>query len=218
MLRHWRKFLIGTALVLVLGVAGGRGAEAHPHVWIDVRTTVVTDEAGRVAAVEQEWLFDPIYSAYVTGGADPASAKGRKALADLMDESMRNLREYDYFMRVRADGARLALADVAGGYTSQMSGDRLIYRFTVPLKQPVDPRGHDLDIAVFDPTYYIEMLHLEGDVVAFKGPNATGCGARIVQPAPDMDAIALAQSLDKDATADDTLGAQFAETVIVTCK
>lgn len=218
MLLHWREFLIGTALILVLGLAGGRGAGAHPHVWIDLRTTVVTDAAGRVTAIEQEWLFDPIYSAYVTGGADPATERGREALADLMDESMRNLREYDYFMRVRADGARLALGDVADGYTPQMSGDRLLYRFTVPLEEPVDPRGRDVDIAVFDPTYYIEMLHLEGDVVAFRGPSSTGCGARIIQPTPDMDAIALAQSLDKDAAADDTLGAQFAETVIVTCK
>ena len=215
MLRHWRGILIGSTLMLLQALAGG--AQAHPHVWIDVRTTVETDEAGRVTAIEQEWLFDPIYSAYVTGGVDPTSAKGRKALTDLMDESMRNLREYDYFMRVRADGRRLALADVHD-YKPQMSGDRLVYRFTVPLTEPVDPRSHDLDIAVFDPTYYIEMLHLEGDVIAFKGPNSGGCAARIVQPTPDLDAVALAQSLDKTATSDDTLGAQFAETVIITCK
>ena len=214
MVRNWRLFLV--ALILGLASAAGR-VSAHPHVWIDVRTTVVTDDQGRVTGVDQEWLFDPIYSAYVTGGMNPASDKGRKALNDLIDESMKNLREYDYFVRVRGDGAKLSLDDVRE-YSAQMQGDRMLYRFTIPLAEPVDPRKHDLDVAVFDPTYYIEMVHLEGDVVAFRGPNPAGCGARILQPNPDMDAIAQAQSMDRDATADDTLGAQFAETVIITCK
>ncbi|SDF78038.1 DUF1007 family protein [Thalassobaculum litoreum] len=216
MLRIWRTFVIGLALTLGVALAA-REAAAHPHVWIDLRTTVVMDDQGRVTAIGQEWLFDPIYSAYVTGGLDPASDKARKALDDLLGESMSNLREYDYFMRVRADGGRLALED-ARDTSAAMRGDRMLYRFTVPLSDPVDPRSRDLDIAVFDPTYYIEMLHLEGDVIAFQGANQTGCGARIIEPAPDMNAIALAQSLDRNAAADDTLGAQFAETVIIACK
>jgi ABC-type uncharacterized transport system substrate-binding protein len=222
MVRTLRTFLIGMSLGLGLGLTLGaaffaREAAAHPHVWIDLRTTVVMDAQGRVSAIEQEWLFDPIYSAYVTGGMDPQSDKARKALNDLLLESMSNLREYDYFMRVRSDGERLTLDD-ARDYSAELRGDRMLYRFTVPLAEPRDPHGHDLDVAVFDPTYYIEMLHLEGDVIAFQSPKQTGCGARIIEPTPDMNAIALAQSLDRDAAADDTLGAQFAETVIITCK
>ena len=216
MVRICHAFLIG--LALTAGVAlSAREAVAHPHVWIDLRTTVEMDDQGRVSAIEQEWLFDPIYTAYVLGGLDPQSDEARKALDDLLAESMSNLREYDYFMRVRADGERLTLDD-ARRYTAEMRGDRMLYRFTVPLGEPRNPRGHDLDVAVFDPTYYIEMLHLEGDVVAFQGGKTSGCSGRIIQPAPDMNAIALAQALDKNATADDTLGAQFAETVIITCK
>lgn len=216
MVRIWRTVVIGLALTLGVALAA-REAAAHPHVWIDLRTTIVMDDQGRVAAIGQDWLFDPIYSAYVTEGLDPASDKGRKALADLLHESMSNLREYDYFMRVRSDGERMALDDVRDASVA-MKGDRMLYRFTVPLAAPQDPKTHDLDVAVFDPTYYIEMLHLEGDVIAFEGPNPTGCGGRIIEPAPDMNAIALAQALDKNATADDTLGAQFAETVIISCK
>ncbi|WP_420563027.1 DUF1007 family protein [Thalassobaculum sp.] len=216
MVRIWRTFLIGLGLTLGLAL-GAREAAAHPHVWIDLRTNVVMDDQGRVSAIAQEWLFDPIYSAYVLGGMDPQSDKARKALDDLLAESMANLREYDYFMRVRADGERLSLDD-ARDASAEMRGDRMLYRFTVPVADPKDPRGHDLDVAVFDPTYYIEMLHLEGDVIAFQGGKTAGCGARIIEPAPDMDAIALAQSLDRDAAADDTLGAQFAETVIITCQ
>lgn len=216
MVRVWQTVLIGLALTLGVALAA-RQATAHPHVWIDLRTTVVMDDQGRVTAIGQEWLFDPIYSAYVTGGLDPESDEAHKAMADLLVESMNNLREYDYFMRVRADGERQTLDD-ARDAAADMRGDRLLYRFTVPLADPVDPHSQDLDIAVFDPTYYIEMLHLQGDVIAFQGANRAGCRARLIEPAPDMNAIALAQSQDRNATADDTLGAQFAETVIITCQ
>ncbi|MDF1794350.1 MAG: DUF1007 family protein [Thalassobaculaceae bacterium] len=213
---HWRRIsLIGLTLLGLLA-AIARPAAAHPHVWIDLRTTIVLDQAGRVSAIGQEWLFDPIYSAYATGGADTTTDQGRQALADLVSDSMKNLREYDYFMRVRADGARLAFADVTE-YAAEMREDRLLFRFTVPLATAADPVAHALDVAVFDPTYYIEMLHLEGDVIAVQGPNPAGCAARVVAPTPDMNAVVAAQALDRNASPDDTLGAQFAETVLITC-
>lgn len=214
---HWRRIaLIG--LTVLTALAGAvTTARAHPHVWIDLRTTVVLDDAGRVTAIGQEWLFDPLYSAYAIGGADPATDQGREVLADLVADSMKNLREYDYFMRVRSDGQRLDF-DAVTDYSAGMRGDRLLYRFILPLAEAIDPVAHALDVAVFDPTYYIEMLHLEGDVVAFEGANPGGCMARVIAPTPDMDAIVLAQSMDRKATPDDTLGAQFAETVIITCE
>jgi len=215
MARFWRA----AAIVLVLCVAlvvGHRTASAHPHVWIDLRTTVVLDAEGRVTAIDQEWLFDPIYSAYAVAGADPESDAGRQALADLVAESMRNLHPYDYFSRVRVDGARQAFERVRE-YAADLREGRLLYRFTLPLAEPVDPAAHDVDVAVFDPTYYIEMLHLEGDVVAFSGANPAGCGARIIAPTPDMETVVFARSLDRGAPPDDTLGAQFAELVVVTC-
>lgn len=216
MTHRWKAAF--TTLILGCLLAGaGRPAVAHPHVWIDLRTTVMLDDAGRVAAIGQEWLFDPMYSAYATAGVDTESDQGREFLSELVDDSMKNLRDYDYFMRVRADGARQAF-DAPTDFTATLREGRLLYRFTVPLARPVDPRALDLDIAVFDPTYYIDMVHLEGDVVAFQGSNPGNCGARIVAPTPDMNAIMAAQSADQNTRPDDTIGAQFAETVIVTCR
>lgn len=213
---RWKTVFMAVFLACLTMVAG-RPVAAHPHVWIDLRTTVMLDDAGRVAAIGQEWLFDPMYTAYATVGIDIASDSGQRMLADLIDDSMKNLRDYDFFMRVRADGARQDFV-APRDFSASLREGRLLYRFTVPLAQPVDPRAQDLDIAVFDPTYYIDMVHLEGDVVAFRGPNPGNCSARILAPTPDMNAIMAAQSADQDSNPDDTLGAQFAETVIVTCK
>lgn len=216
MTRRWRisaKILLTLAALL----AGGRTVAAHPHVWVDLRTSLVLDEEGRLAAVEQEWLFDPIYSAYAVGGVEAETEEGRAALAGLIADSMTNLHDYDYFMRVRADGERVSFA-AATDYSADLREGRLVYRFTVPLAEPADPVARDLDVAVFDPTYYIEMVHLEGDVVTLRGANPAGCGARIVAPTPDMETVVMAQSLDKNAMPDNTLGAQFAELVVIQCR
>lgn len=213
-----RRNLVLVALTVLSVIAALAGsATAHPHVWIDLRTTVILDDGGRVSAIRQEWLFDPIYSAYAAGGVDAETDEGRRALAGLIADSMTGLHDYDYFMRVRSDGERQNFA-AATDYAATLREGRLLYRFTVPLSEPLDPTAHDLDVAVFDPTYYIEMLHLEGDVVAFEGANPNGCGARILAPTPDMETVIMAQSLDKNAQPDNTLGAQFAELVMVQCR
>ena len=44
------------AVLLMLAGSGSFLAEAHPHVWIDLRSTIVLDENGHVIGIEQEWL------------------------------------------------------------------------------------------------------------------------------------------------------------------
>ncbi len=54
-------------------------ARAHPHAWIDLRSTVVLDAAGRVTAIEQQWLFDQFYTVFVTD--ELSGAAGTRASA-----------------------------------------------------------------------------------------------------------------------------------------
>ena len=199
--------------------AGSSPARAHPHAWIDLRSTVVLDAAGRVTAIEQHWLFDPFYTVFATEGLPGAAATRADALTRLARSNLQNLRSYDYFTEVRAGGAKVALGTVSE-VESELREGQLWMRFVVPLAAPVDPTEQALTFAVFDPTYYIEILHLQGDVVAFRGGGgeAAGCSGRIVPPNPTIDAVLLAQAMDRDATPDATLGRVFAEQVEVTCR
>ena len=81
----------------------------------------------------------------------------------------------------------------------------------------VDLAVQNFSYAIFDPTYYIEMFHPEGDTIAFEGNAPADCGTWIEQPNPSADAIALSQSASLDAKPDDTIGRLFAETVHVKC-
>ncbi len=205
------------ALLFMLAGAGGFPAVAHPHAWIDLRSTVVLDAAGRVTAIEQQWLFDPFYTVFATEGLSGAAGTRAEALRALARSNLQNLRSYDYFTEVRTGGTKVALGTVSE-FESELREGRMWIRFVVPLATPVDPTERTLAFAVFDPTYYIEILHLQGDVVAFRGDETGGCFGRIVPPNPTTEAVLLAQAMDRDATPDATLGSVFAERVEVTCR
>lgn len=212
---RWKSALL--ALLLLAFEAVASPAAAHPHAWIDLRSTVILDEEGRVTGIEQEWLFDEFYTAFALEdlGADDNAVNER--LRELASANLTNLQPYDYFTEMRADGSKLGVGTVEEFETALRAG-RLWLRFVLPLENPVDPRTNEVSFAIFDPTYYIEMLHLEDDVIAFRTGASNGCTGRIVPPDPPTEAVMLAAALDRGAKADDTLGALFAERVVIACR
>src|SRR5260221_613571 len=50
-------FALAAALVLLPA-----GADAHPHVWVTVKATVLYDN-GMITGLQQEWTFDEMYTA-----------------------------------------------------------------------------------------------------------------------------------------------------------
>ena len=71
--------------------------------------------------------------------------------------------------------------------------------------------------AIYDPTYYIEMVHAETDQAITLVNAPGGCRAAMKQPNPDPEQIMLAASLDRTQSAGDGLGRFFAEDVSLTC-
>jgi ABC-type uncharacterized transport system substrate-binding protein len=207
----WLKVFAGLAVAL-----GGPGnALAHPHAWIDLRTRVIMNE-GRVTALELDWLFDDFYTAFVADEFVKQDRPPSEFLPEVANTYLNNLAEYGYFTDVRLDGKRLPLGEPTGA-ESGLREKRLWLRFEVPLVEPVDPNSGRLTVAVYDPTYYIEIVYLEGEFVAFSGPGADACFGRVIPPNPSFEAIALASALDRTQSGGDGLGELFAETVVVEC-
>jgi len=191
--------------------------QAHPHAWIDVRSAVVLDDAGRVAAIDQEWVFDEIYSASLMEGV----ADGRKfrpeMLVDYAGEVIENLKPYNYFMTLRVDGKVLSF-DKAMRYQGELRGDHFVLSFSAPLAQPVDPVAQTLEFAVYDPTYFIQMMHLDSDPPRVRGAGAAACRAELHEPDPSPADMARAFAMDFQAEIDNTLGELFAQKVILQCR
>lgn len=191
-------------------------AQSHPHAWIDIATRVVLDDQGRITSIEQEWLFDEIYSAFVI--EDTQGSVSKEALNDLARNNLSNLRAHDYFTEVRQAGEKVALGTVEQ-WASEMREGRLWMSFTVPMRTPVDPRAGHIRYAVFDPSYWVEMAYADGDtarIVSATG-NDNGCSLMHELPVVTGGMLAFALSLDRDEEAPENLGAQFATWVEVLC-
>lgn len=192
-------------------------ARAHPHAWIDLRISVVFDEQDRVTALRQVWRIDPFYSlVLVEEMAEEAEGDTmEEKMTDIGNRMIDNLGPYDYFTEVRHGEQRVRGATVSE-HRLQRNQGRLELHFTLNLETPLDPAAGTLHYAVFDPSYYIEILHDPDAAVTLQGASER-CGLHIVQPRPDPAVVARAAALDAGQTGEPGLGRHFTERAEVRC-
>ncbi|ACL74046.1 protein of unknown function DUF1007 [Thioalkalivibrio sulfidiphilus HL-EbGr7] len=214
-LQPLRRLLTG--LVLFLTVLLSAQAHAHPHAWIDLRVAVVFDETGRITALRQVWRIDPFYSLVLLEemATDARGNTPEEKLADIGNRMIENLTPYQYFTEVSHGGQRLQGFTVRDHGLVNAAG-RLELGFTLVLPEPVNPETGPLSYAVFDPSYYIEILHDPDATVALEGASER-CGLQIRQPRPDPVIVARAAALDANQTGDPDLGRHFTEHGEVRC-
>jgi len=214
-----KRLSIGVCLIVLLCVPIGWStpANAHPHMWVDLKSQIVLHDDGKPSAINQEWLFDDFFSTALIEEAYLHPDGLKAGLREKIYEIMTNLQPYDYFTSVKRDGEPLPLTWI-GEVTAGVKGNRVWMGFTVAIEGPIDLSTQKFSYAIFDPTYYIEMFHAEGQTIAFDGVAPAGCGTEIEQPNPSADAIALSQAASLDVNPDNTIGRLFAETVHVKCQ
>ena len=204
-----------TAILAAVLLPGGGPAKAHPHVWIDMQTRLIFDDAGRATALRITWAFDEFYSLYALNKpADEASAAERLSL---VEDYVAGLESFGYFARVEADGEKIGFQGVSDR-AARAEGEKLVMIYELLLADPVDPVESALSYAVFDPTYFIEILHeKQPSAAALTGPAPEGCRTAIAPPDPDPDVVSLAAALGPTESAGDEIGVLFAEWVRVEC-
>lgn len=73
-------------------------AQAHPHIWISVQSTVVY-ENGTVIGLRQRWTFDEFYSSMAIQGLDTNGdgVYDRQELHELAKVNIEGLKQFGYF-------------------------------------------------------------------------------------------------------------------------
>ncbi len=204
------------ALILSLG---SLSAKAHPHTWIDLETAPLFNEEGKVTGLWVGWLFDDFYSAFTLNEMKPGQDGEyvQKALNALAETNLKNLAEFSYFTFLRANGKPVKFKPVSD-YKTSLQGNRLWMEFTVELETAIDPKTQKFDYAVYDPTFYVEILHaVEGDPIQLSGEGSLGCNYALKKPEPPEELSLMAAALDKDETAGTGIGESFAERVEILC-
>ena len=193
--------------------------EAHPHAWIYYRIALAFDDEGRALGLRQHWTLDEFYSAYSIEGldADEDGVINEEELAKLRAEQKASLTEHEFLTRVEVAGEKVAFAAVED-MNSRLIDGALEITFYLPFEAPQKIGGdRRLVYAIYDPTYWIEMLHAPGKDKISLVDAPGSCAFRLVLPDPDGETMALAAALDRNESAGDTLGIAFAEKVEVTC-
>lgn len=205
------------ALILLLGCFSSQ-LLAHPHVWIDLKVTPKLNDQGQVVALQQAWRFDPFYSLLLIEELEKGgpAEELEERIDQLALEVVRNLKNFDFFTRLRMNGQRQQFAEVEE-YNLMQVGRRMEFSFILPLSQPLDLKANRLRYQVYDPSYYIEILHASSEGPSKEG-LPEGCKVTVEAPNPSSDLIEKALALDEDEVPEDPqLGEHFTETVYVEC-
>ena len=192
-------------------------AIAHPHAWIDIVIVFETNPEDEVTGIAQTWIIDPTYSRYLHDDAMEQfeGATPEEKLANLGAEILDNLGEYHWYTEVHADDRGIAVRPE--GPAELVMRDRQIrFQFRLRLAEPVDSRTQTLRYAIYDPTYFIEVLHEPATPPRLE--LSTGpCRLDILKPRPDPMIVARALALDYNQTGEADLGRHFAEKVTAHC-
>lgn len=207
------KRLVLLAAMMVVATA----AQAHPHVWVTMRTALVYDAEGNVTGVRHAWAFDDMFSAFATQGLE-SKEKGkftREELAPLAKVNVESLKEYDYFTYVTADGQKATLNDPAPGYWLDFNDSILTLNFTLPLKTPL--KAKELKVEVYDPSIFVDFEWAKDSPVSMVGGK--GCKADVMKPR-EMTYEESKKLADIPADQPNTSmawGAMFANKILVHC-
>jgi ABC-type uncharacterized transport system substrate-binding protein len=190
-------------------------AHAHPHVWVTVESTLLS-ERGAFTGLQHKWTFDEFYSAMAVEGLDTNKdgKYSREELAELAKVNVTSLKDFGYFTFPMLAGQALKVAD-PNDYWLETKDGILSLHFTVPFASPVLPEAKGFTFAVYDPSFFIAFDLAKTDQPVRLGEGAPkGCALKI--GAPDRnpnDASALGESL----TAMTGFGVSVAKTVSVAC-
>jgi ABC-type uncharacterized transport system substrate-binding protein len=218
MLRHMTASIrILLVAVLALAAQAFAGvAQAHPHVWVTMRSEVLYAPDGTVTGVRHAWSFDDMFSAFATQGME-SKVKGkftREELAPLAKVNIESLKEYDYFTYATADGVKTPMSDPLPDYWLDFDDQILTLHFTVPFKTPV--KAKELKIDIYDPTIFVDFEFAKKTPVQLVG--APQCKLDVVLPREMTYAEGKKLSeIPADQPNTFMTGAEFANKILVHC-
>jgi len=211
MTRLFRRFALA-----VLALFAASAAQAHPHVWVTMKSELVYDADGSATGVRHAWTFDDMFSTFATQGLE-SKEKGkftREELAPLAQVNVESLKEFDYFTVARANGKKADFKPPADYYLEFTDG-LLTLHFTLPFKTPV--KTPSLDIEVYDGTYFVDFALAEKEPVTLVGaPQA--CKLAVARPGENGATTSKpGEAFFNNLTPGSNFGAQYSNKISVKC-
>jgi ABC-type uncharacterized transport system substrate-binding protein len=208
-------------LVIAACVGLARTSHAHPHVWATVHSEIILDANRQITGVRHAWTFDEMYSAMAVQGLDTDGDGVYSAaeLKPLTDVNINSLKEFDYFTFVHVGDADALALKPPENASLDFDKSLLTLHFTLPLDKLLNAHGQEVQVDVYDPSFFVAFGLATEAPVTLSGPAIKGCTAVVKKPDPETeeDAKALSESFFSQLGPNSNFGSQFAQTVTVKC-
>lgn len=181
-----RKLALASAATL--GFIGA--AQAHPHIFIDAKATIVFNDAGELIEIKNDWTFDEAFSVWQVQGLDTNNdgITSSEEMQELADENIKGLAEYNFYTSAGETTASLPFASMDDA-RFVFADNRSTLRFGIEPQGPYRIKNK-LEIAVADPEYYVAItFHAPSDITLENAP--AGCAVHMEPPrelSPDLQA------------------------------
>ncbi|MEP3049050.1 MAG: DUF1007 family protein [Roseibium sp.] len=100
-LDRMRRLTAGERLLIALGflLSAVVGVYAHPHVFVEARSSLVFDDTGKAVSVRHVFRFDDAFSAFAIQGFDKNGdgIYSRDELSELADVNIESMADFGYF-------------------------------------------------------------------------------------------------------------------------
>lgn len=138
---------------------------AHPHVFIDYVTNFIFDQNDLVG-IHTEWYFDEMYSSMLIQeyDTDQDGIFSKEEIAATQQEAFSNLKNYNYFTYITTPDRDYAV-DMVKEFTVDVRENQVVYTFFIPCRIPASTSDQNIEICMYDVTYYVDLWPLNDDPV-----------------------------------------------------
>jgi ABC-type uncharacterized transport system substrate-binding protein len=144
--------------IALLAIALPQAAAAHPHVYMENSLQIVFDGTG-MTGIKVRWLFDDMFSSTMREAYD-SNKDGRFSAAEveaLRSGAFTNLKNYHYFTYITI-GTKTFDVTYVKEFHAVVQNNNMVYTFFIPCHVKAVPTPKTVTIAVYDKTYYADIL------------------------------------------------------------
>ncbi len=152
---------------------------AHPHIFMDCAAVFVFGTDG-LEGIRLKWIFDEFYSETIMYDFD-GNKNGfleEKEVRKVEQESFSNLKNFHYFTCLTGNGKDFEVEKVSD-FSAVFSSGIAAFEFFIPFEVKASEKYKDVDLAVYDGTYYTDVAFVEKDPVIFENAVGINCEYRI---------------------------------------
>ena len=207
--------ILGRFALALLGLFAVTQANAHPHVWVTMKSEMVYGPDSTATGVRHAWTFDDMFSTFATQGLE-SKEKGkftREELAPLAEVNITSMKEFDYFTMARQNGKKTEFGSPTDYWLELKDGLLTLY-FTLPFKTPA--KAQSIDLEIYDSMYFVDFSFAEKEPVRLVGAPGE-CKLSVTRPGESAQKGKPGEAFFNNLAPGTNFGAQFANRISVQC-